>query len=100
MENYHVIQYTGSALQFYGDMNLHECHGWISFHLLHKCVSAIPKLQAGIVPGIIGGLFATPKSNLLIICTYLLPFGEMTKRVWAVFKASRGNTSVERVMCS
>ena len=51
MENYHVIQYTGSALQFYGDMNLHECHGWISFHLLHKCVSAIPKLQAGIVPG-------------------------------------------------
>ena len=49
---------------------------------------------------IIGGLFSTLKSNLLIICTYLLPFGEMTKRVWAVFKASRGNTSVERVMCS
>ena len=47
---------------------------------------------------IIGISFATPKSILLIACTYL--FGKMTKTVWAVFKASRGNTSVERVMCS
>ena len=63
-----------------------------------------PQIASWYCPGvflrIIGGLFATPKSNMLVICTYLLPFGEMTKRVWAVFKASRGNTSVERVMCS
>ena len=44
---------------------------------------------------IIGGLFATAKSNLLIICTYLLRDDKEN------FKASsRRNTSVEdRVMC-